>query len=61
MQPEYILVGVAGLKNLDSYGRMRTIGMALRVMKWRYLQMALNLEKKPNLMFYLYMHTSSEV
>ena len=41
MQSEYIL-GVAGFKDLHSYGRMRTIGLALRVLKWRYLEMTLN-------------------
>ena len=32
MQPEYIL-GVAGFKDLHSYGRMRTINLVLRVLK----------------------------
>ena len=41
MQPENIL-GVAGFKDLYFYGRIRTIGLALKVLKWRYLQMTLN-------------------
>ena len=48
---------VAGFKDLHSYGRMRTNGLALRVLEWRYLQMTLNCEEKPNLMLHLYMKT----
>ena len=60
MQPVYIL-GIASLKDLHSYCRMRTIGFVLRLLKWRYLQMTLNWEKKPNLMLHLYMKTSLKV
>ena len=41
MLPEYIL-RVAGFKDLHSYGRMRTVGPVLSVLKWTYLQMTLN-------------------
>ena len=41
MQSEFI-VGVASSKDLHSYGRMTIIGLLLRVLKWRYLQMTLN-------------------
>ena len=34
--------GSSGFKDRHSYGRMRTIGLVLRLMKWRYLQMTLN-------------------
>ena len=41
MQPEYIL-GVASFIDLYSYVRMKTVGLVLSMLKWRYLQMALN-------------------
>ena len=42
MQAEYILE-VSGLKELYSYRRIRTVGLVLKVLKWRrYLQMILN-------------------
>ena len=53
-QPEYIL-------RIHFFGRMGTIALELRVLKWRYLQMTLNWEEKPNFMLYLYMKTSFEV
>ena len=59
MLPEYIL-RVAGFKDLHSYGRMRTVGPVLSVLKWTYLQMTLNWEK-PNLMLHLYVKTLLQV
>ena len=35
------ILGVASFKDLHPYCRMRTIGLVLRVLKWRYLQMTL--------------------
>ena len=50
-----VLLGVGGFKDLYSHGRMKTVGLVFRVLKWRYLQMTLNLKEKPNLMLHLYM------
>ena len=52
MQTEYI-VEVSGFKDLHYYYRMRKVGLVLRVLKWRYLEITLS-----NLMLHLYMKTS---
>ena len=55
MQAEYILE-VSSFKDLHYYYRMRTVGLVLRVLKWRYLEMTLS-----NLMLNLYMKISLKV